>query len=91
MRVLWKGEYRELHVKIFNTGKMEIPGMQCDELFCLVQKEILNILQPYYENEISFVDDKCETVLINSNFYTGYNINRDKLFNIFISKNVKCR
>ena len=42
----------------------------------------MNILQPYYENEISFVDDKCETVLINSNFYTGYNINRDKLFNI---------
>ena len=81
-RIFHDSKYKDVHVKIFNTGKMEIPGMQSDELFGLVQLEILSILQPYYENTLRFIDEKCETVLINSNFYTGYNINRDILFNM---------
>jgi TATA-box binding protein (TBP) (component of TFIID and TFIIIB) len=82
LRIFHQSKYKDVHVKIFNTGKMEIPGMQSDELFELVQQEILSILQPYNDNKLEFILDKCETVLINSNFYTGYNINRDKLFNI---------
>ena len=27
LRFLYKGEYHEIHAKIFNTGKMEIPGI----------------------------------------------------------------
>ena len=82
LRIYYESKFRDIHVKIFNTGKMEIPGMQSDELFNLVQKELISILQPYYKDSINFIESKCETVLINSNFYTGYNINRDKLFNI---------
>lgn len=82
LRIFYESVYRDVHVKIFNTGKMEIPGMQCDALFELVQKQIISILQNYYDEEIEFITSKCQTVLINSNFYTGYNINRDKLYNI---------
>ena len=32
MRILFNDTYREVHVKIFNTGKLEIPGIQYDEL-----------------------------------------------------------
>ena len=35
MRILYKGEYKEVHVKIFNTGKLEIPGIQYDELLTI--------------------------------------------------------
>lgn len=82
LRIYHETRYKDVHVKIFNTGKMEIPGMQSDELFELVQKEILSILQPYYDCNLQFLTEKCDTVLINSNFYTGYNINRDKLYEL---------
>ena len=82
LRIYHETRYKDVHVKIFNTGKMEIPGMQSDELFELVQQEILSILQPYYDCNLQFLTEKCDTVLINSNFYTGYNINRDKLYEL---------
>jgi TATA-box binding protein (TBP) (component of TFIID and TFIIIB) len=82
MRVLYEDVYRDVHVKVFNTGKMEIPGMSDDNLFTCVLQEIINLLQPYYDETLTFQTEKCETVLINSNFYTGFHINRDKLFDI---------
>lgn len=82
LRIFFESKYRDVHVKVFNTGKMEIPGMQSDELFKIVQDNLKCILQPYYEEDIEFLESKCETVLINSNFYTGYNINRDILYNL---------
>ena len=82
MRVLYQNVYRDVHVKVFNTGKMEIPGMPDDNLFTRVLQEIIKLLQPYYDETLIFQTEKCETVLINSNFYTGFHINRDKLFDI---------
>ena len=82
MRVLYQNVYRDVHVKVFNTGKMEIPGMPDDNLFTCVLQEIIKLLQPYYDETLIFQTEKCETVLINSNFYTGFHINRDKLFDI---------
>ena len=39
--------FREFHIKVFNTGKLEIPGVQNDDMFELVLESIINILQPY--------------------------------------------
>jgi TATA-box binding protein (TBP) (component of TFIID and TFIIIB) len=74
--------FKEMHIKVFNTGKLEIPGIQTDESLTQVLKLLITILKPIVGSHINFIPDKCETVLINSNFNCGYFINRDKLYNI---------
>jgi hypothetical protein len=74
--------FKEMHIKVFNTGKLEIPGIQTDESLIQVLKLLITILKPIVGSDIDFIPDKCETVLINSNFNCGYFINRDKLYNI---------
>ena len=74
--------FKEMHVKVFNTGKLEIPGIQSDESLTHVLNLLIGILKPIIGDDIGYIPDKCETVLINSNFNCGYFINRDKLFNI---------
>ena len=74
--------FKEMHIKVFNTGKLEIPGIQTDESLNQVLKLLITTLKPIVGQHIDFIPDKCETVLINSNFNCGYFINRDRLYNI---------
>ena len=76
--------FKEFHVKVFNTGKMEIPGIQNEATFQLILDEVINVLQPHFgEKKIGYRDDtKNETVLINSNFNCGFYINREALYDI---------
>ena len=83
IRVFYNNIFREIHVKVFNTGKLEIPGIQNDDLLTIVLDSLINILKPYINEEIHYLKEKTETVLINSNFNCGYYINREKLFDIF--------
>jgi hypothetical protein len=74
--------FKEMHVKVFNTGKLEIPGIQTDESLTQVLDLLISTLAPIVGNNVGYIPNKCETVLINSNFNCGYFINRDKLYNI---------
>ena len=79
-RILHEGSFKEMHVKIFNTGKMEIPGVPkdsilnnlLDKLLCMLNSSPLNLNVKVKENSF-------ETVLINSNFTCGFNIQRENL------------
>jgi uncharacterized CHY-type Zn-finger protein len=71
--------FKEFHVKIFNTGKLEIPGIQNETTFELILFEVLQTLQPYISIPINYKPDTNETVLINSNFNCGFFINREVL------------
>ncbi len=82
LRVKFKNTFKEIHVKVFNTGKLEIPGIQENEILTRVLDLTVNILNKASNLGISSVTDSCETVLINSNFNCGFFINRDKLFQI---------
>jgi len=73
--------FREFHIKVFNTGKLEIPGVQSDAMFELVLNNIMEILQPYHEKKLSY-KKTSDTVLINSNFNCGFYINREALYDI---------
>jgi hypothetical protein len=73
--------FREFHIKVFNTGKLEIPGVQNDDMFELVLESIINILQPYSSTQLSY-NKTSDTVLINSNFHCGFFINRETLNDI---------
>jgi len=86
LRVFFNEQFKEIHVKIFNTGKMEIPGIHNDDLFEMVKSKIINILQPHFNENIDFKENSCETVLVNSNFNAGFNINRQNMYNILRSK-----
>ena len=76
------GIFKEMHVKIFNTGKLEIPGIQTDIYMEKTLDKILNILNNVCNMNTQIKQDTCETVLINSNFKCGYYINRGKLYDI---------
>ena len=78
--------FKEFHVKVFNTGKLEIPGVQCESVFGLVMQQVLDTLQPYVNTTLAYKDNSNETVLINSNFNCGFYINREILYDILKSK-----
>ena len=93
IRVKINGTFKEVHVKVFNTGKLEIPGIKCDSILRPLLELLIKIITPYIcsEKPISYLKNKCETVLINSNFNCGYYIDRDKLFDILKYKySIKC-
>lgn len=86
LRFEYAGEFKEIHVKVFNTGKLEIPGILNAELFTIVRHMILDTLQPFISTELLFLENSSEdNVLINSNFNCGFYINREKLYSILRS------
>jgi len=49
IRFLYNGEFREVHVKVFNTGKLEIPGVPDDNMLRLVREKKIEYLRPYLD------------------------------------------
>jgi len=72
--------FKEVHVKVFNTGKLEIPGIQNDAVFDKVLDLVIETLQPNLSEKLCYKENTCETVLINSNFNCGFYINRETLY-----------
>jgi TATA-box binding protein (TBP) (component of TFIID and TFIIIB) len=82
MRMKVNNIFKEFHVKVFNTGKLEIPGVQNEETFKMILNQVLETLQPYVDGIIDYKENSDETVLINSNFNCGFFINREILFDL---------
>lgn len=83
LRIKLEGEYKEVHVKVFNTGKLEIPGIRCDKVLDKVMDLVVELLKPITSiTDLTYNKENYETVLINSNFNCGYYINREKLYDI---------
>jgi len=90
LRIKINDTFKEFHIKVFNTGKMEIPGIQNDTIYETVLSTILTTLQPHMKESLSYLQ-KSDTVLINSNFNCGYYISREILFDILKQKyNIQC-
>lgn len=81
LRIKYEETYKEVHIKVFNTGKLEIPGIQKDELLKPTFNYLLNILQPYFKKPLSIDENGIDTVLINSNFTCNFYIDRNVLYN----------
>ena len=87
IRFRYENNFREIHVKVFNTGKLEIPGILNTKLLDIVKEMILNIIKPFISTELYFLENSTEdNVLINSNFNCGFFINREKLYTILRSE-----
>jgi hypothetical protein len=90
LRILINNTYKEFHVKVFNTGKLEIPGIQTEEIYKVVLSTILLTIQPFVKEGLDYIKTS-DTILINSNFSCGYYINREVLYDILKFKyNIEC-
>ena len=79
--------FREVHIKVFNTGKMEIPGIVHYQVLEKVKTIVLDILQPHVSEPLSFLENSDEDhVLINSNFNCGFFVNRERFHSILRSE-----
>ena len=87
LRFNFQEKYREIHVKVFNTGKLEIPGVLNSQMLTIVKIMILELLTQYISDiPLEFLPHDVENnVLINSNFNCGFYIDRDRLHNILRS------
>ena len=91
LRIKVKETFKEFHIKVFNTGKLEIPGIQNEDVFNTILDTILETLQPYVTEQLGYKENTTETVLINSNFNCGFFINRETLYDILKFKyNIQC-
>jgi hypothetical protein len=89
-RFKYMGAFREIHVKIFNTGKLEIPGVLNKEILDIIKNMILDTIRPFLPEgspNLYFMETDAEhNVLINSNFNCNFYINREKLHSILQSE-----
>lgn len=81
LRLEINNTFKEFHVKVFNTGKLEIPGIQNETSFNMVLNLVVETIQPHLEIKLC-VNETSKTVLINSNFNCGFFINREALSDI---------
>ena len=91
IRFRYNDEFREVHVKVFNTGKLEIPGVPDDNMLRLVREKVIEYLQPHLEvNPLQYIkgtgDDGDEDVLINSGFHCGFCIDQKAFYAILRSE-----
>jgi hypothetical protein len=82
LRIKINNIFKEFHIKVFNTGKLEIPGIQNEETFLIILEQIIQVLQPHIDCKLGYKPNSNETVLINSNFNCGFYINREVLNDI---------
>ena len=90
LRIMHNDIFKEIHIKVFNTGKLEIPGIHDDKLLIKALDYLVHMLKNIGVDFLE-VNPQRETVLINSNFNCNYFIDREKLFNILKYKyNINC-
>ena len=90
-RKIYNGVYREFHAKLFNSGKVEIPGIQDDEMLELCSDFLTKTIQHYCSEHLCEIKENRELVLVNSNFNCCYYLNRETLLDILkVKYKIKC-
>jgi hypothetical protein len=81
LRVLIDNVFKEFHVKVFLTGKIEIPGIQNTSHMEVIIDMLKETLLPFHPT-LGYSKMSEQIVLINSNFSCGYFIHRNKLYQL---------
>ena len=58
LRVKHKTTFHEIHVKVFNTGRMAIPGIVDETLLEETKKLLLQILQPNFHETLTLISEE---------------------------------
>jgi len=86
VRMIEDGAFKEYHCKIFNTGKIELPGIKTIAALNKLKEQIVKILQGISSEPVSYIKESLEpqnmveSILINSNFDCNFYIDRQRLF-----------
>jgi hypothetical protein len=86
VRLRIDGEFKEFHTKLFNTGKVEIPGIKHPDTFLQIMDFLVGFLQPFFSIPLQYNKDEIESVLVNSNFDCNYYIQLEKMHEILVHK-----
>jgi hypothetical protein len=88
LRIRYREMFHEVHAKVFNTGKIEVPGRIDSEMMAYIKTRIIDIMQPFVNAAETPLEYKaCKRgVLINSGFKCGFYIDRDKINHILRNK-----
>jgi hypothetical protein len=78
--------FGEFHAKVFNTGKIEIPGVLNQDMFERIRDGVCVALQPACEGPVSFLTEEDDIVLINSNFHCRFFVLRHALHTLLRTK-----
>ena len=79
IRIHENNSFKEVHIKIFNTGKLEIPGIQNDNTLYIALNHLCEMMENILNINVSYDKKNVENVLINSNFSCGFYVDRQKL------------
>ena len=82
VRIKQDNVYREVHIKIFNTVKLEIPGIQNDNTLYIALNHLCKLLTNILNTDVNYDIKNVENVLINSNFSCGFYVDRQKLHHL---------
>ena len=55
-------DFKEHHVKIFNTGKIGITGIRTNEGFYTLLKKVIEIIQPFVTEKLEYIKKSNETI-----------------------------
>lgn len=92
IRINIDGTFQEMHVKVFNTGKIEIPGVKSIDQFQKTLDAVCNILNKYSDKQYKIIRNSYKNVLLNSKFIYNHKIDRDVLVEILKNKyNINCQ
>ncbi len=89
LRLCWEKRYKEIHVKVFNTGKLEVPGIRDEDLLTSALELLTRVLDPFMPasaEPLKHLEGRSETVLVNSNFSCNYFLDRQALFGLMRKK-----
>lgn len=82
LRIKYEGTFKEINIKLFNTGKLKIPGIKDIKTLYDSTNFLIKTINSISNLNVKFLEEKLETVLINSNFNCNFYIIRDKLHHI---------
>lgn len=85
VRILHENTYRQMHVQVFNTGKIGFPGAICDNMLKKLINIVFNILNNYCNIHLNIKYD-YEKVLVNTKFNCNFLIARQELYEILQTK-----
>ena len=54
LRIKFNDIFKEVHIKVFNTGKLEIPGIQSDDFLHIALNTLVDLLRPVCGNELDY-------------------------------------
>ena len=92
LRLRYKNSFKEIVTKVFNKGILSLPGMLDQEL---LDRTLMMVNQVLGEASLRMSPEKpplqykpgtITDVMVNSNFWCGFGLDRDKLVDLMVNK-----